>query len=67
MPKALCLFSLVASILVASLFLLDALAAMLGQTGLAILGGVSLTMDITFIVLAGVMAFLSWLTYKQQR
>jgi hypothetical protein len=67
MPKALCLFSLVASILVVSLFLLDAVFAISGQRGLAILGGASLMMDIVFAVLGGILIYLSWTTYREQR
>ncbi len=67
MPKALCLFSLVASILVVSLFILDAVAVLSGQTSLAILGGASLMMDLTFAILGGVLIYLSWSTYREQR
>ncbi|QDV43687.1 hypothetical protein Enr13x_35440 [Stieleria neptunia] len=67
MPKALCLFSLVASILVVSLFILDAVALLSGQTSLAILGGASLMMDLTFAILGGVLIYLSWSTYREQR
>ncbi len=38
MPKALCLTSLVASILIVVLFLEDAVTSMLGMQGLAIFG-----------------------------
>ena len=67
MPKALCLFSLVASILVVCLFLLDSIAALTGQSGLAILGGASLMMDLTFVILGGILIYLSWSTYREQR
>ena len=67
MPKALCLISLVASILVVVLFLEDAVTSMLGMEGLAIFGGASLMMDITFATLAGVLIYMSWTTYKEQR
>ena len=67
MPKALCLFSLVASILVVSLFVEDAVANLAGQTDLAILGGASLMMDLTFAILGGVLIYLSWSTYREQR
>lgn len=67
MPKALCLFSLVASILVVCLFVLDAIASFSGQTGLAILGGASLMMDLTFAILGGVLIYLSFATYREQR
>ncbi len=67
MPKALCLFSLVASILVVSLFVLDALALLTGQTSFAILGAASLLMDLTFAILGGALIYLSWATYREQR
>lgn len=67
MPKALCLISLVASILVVVLFLEDAVTSMLGMEGLAIFGGASLMMDIVFAALAGVLIYMSWTTYKEQR
>ena len=67
MPKALCLFSLVASILVVSLFLLDAIPVMIGQRSLAVLGGASLMMDFTFAILGGILIYLSWATYREQR
>ncbi|MEM6469512.1 MAG: hypothetical protein AAF802_08060 [Planctomycetota bacterium] len=67
MPKALCLFSLVASILVVSLFVFDAIALMFGLTGFAVLGGASLLMDLTFAILGGILIFLSWTTYREQR
>jgi len=67
MPKALCLFSLVASILVVSLFVLDAIASLSGMEALAVLGAASLMMDLTFIVLGGILIYLSWSTYREQR
>ncbi len=67
MPKALCLISLVASILIVVLFLADALLGMLGMGDMAPLRSVSMTMDLTFVVMAGVMIFLSWSTYREQR
>jgi hypothetical protein len=67
MPKALCLISLVASILVVVLFLEDAITSMLGMSGLAIFGGASLMMDIVFAALAGILIYMSWTTYREQR
>jgi ABC-type nickel/cobalt efflux system permease component RcnA len=67
MPKALCLFSLVASILVVSLFVLDAIASIAGVEALAVLGSASLLMDLTFIVVGGILIYLSWSTYREQR
>ncbi|MCD0459748.1 hypothetical protein [Roseiconus lacunae] len=67
MPKALCLFSLVASILVVCLFLVDSVAIIAGVEALQILGGASLMMDLTFAILGGVLIYLSWSTYREQR
>lgn len=67
MPKALCLLSLVVSIFVVSLFLLDAIALIAGFPALAILGAASMLMDLTFVILGGLMVLLSWLTYREQR
>ncbi len=67
MPKALCMTSLVVSILVAVMFLEDAITSMLGMTGLAIFGGANLTMDIVFAILAGALIYMSWTTYREQR
>jgi ABC-type nickel/cobalt efflux system permease component RcnA len=67
MPKALCLISLVASILVAVLFLADAAMGMLGMQDVAPLRSANLTMDIAFVLLAATMIYLSWSTYREQR
>ena len=67
MPKALCLINLVASILIVVLFLLDAVAGMLGMTDLAPMKSANMTMDIVFVVMAGAMSYLSWSTYREQR
>ncbi|OYP32250.1 hypothetical protein [Rhodopirellula sp. MGV] len=67
MPKALCLFSLVASILVVCLFLLDSVAILAGVGAMQVLGGASLMMDLTFAILGGALIYLSWSTYREQR
>jgi len=67
MPKALCLISLVASILIVVLFLEDALTSMLGMTGLAVFGGANLMMDVVFAALGGILIYMSWTTYREQR
>ncbi|MFK8113544.1 MAG: hypothetical protein AB8B91_15165 [Rubripirellula sp.] len=67
MPKALCLISLVASILIAVLFLADAVMGMMEMTDVAPMGGANMMMDIVFIILAAIMIFLSWTTYREQR
>ncbi len=67
MPKALCLTSLVASILIVVLFLADAAMGMLGMADVAPLRGANLMMDITFVVLGAAMIFMSWTTFREQR
>ncbi len=67
MPKALCLISLVASILIVVLFFADAAMGMLGMTDVAPLRAANLTMDIVFVVLGSIMIYLSWSTYREQR
>lgn len=67
MPKALCLTSLVASILIVALFLADAAMGMFGMADVAPLRSANLTMDIAFVILGGIMIYLSWSTYREQR
>ncbi|MEL6105289.1 MAG: hypothetical protein AAFU85_04600 [Planctomycetota bacterium] len=67
MPKALCLFSLVASILIVCLFGADAVMGMVGLESIAPLSAASLVMDLTFAALGGVLIYLSWATYREQR
>ena len=67
MPKALCLLSLVASILIVVLFLADLGMGMLGWIEIAPLRMASTMMDITFIILGSVMIYLSWSTFREQR
>ena len=67
MPKALCLISLVASILIVVLFLADAALGMAGMLDIAPLGYAKPLMNIVFLVLGGAMIYLSWSTYREQR
>jgi len=67
MPKALCLISLVASILIVVLFLADAIMGMVGAADVAPLRSANLTMDIVFVVLGSALIFMSWTTYREQR
>lgn len=67
MPKALCLISLVASILVVVLFLADLALGLLGMQDLAPLRYASMLMDIVFIVAGAALIFMSWTTYREQR
>lgn len=66
MPKALCLISLVASILIVVLFLADA-ALGLAAVDIAPLGYAKPMMNIVFIILGSAMIYLSWTTYREQR
>ena len=67
MPKALCLISLVASILIAVLFLADAAMGMFGMEDMAPLRGANMMMDIAFVLLGSAMIYMSWTTYREQR
>ncbi len=67
MPKALCLISLVVSILLLVLFAADLIMSLAGAADLAPLGAASLLMDISFLVFAGILAYLSLTTYREQR
>jgi hypothetical protein len=67
MPKALCLISLVASILVVVLFLVDFAMGLFGMSESAPLRFARPSMDLVFVVLGGVLIYLSWSTYREQR
>jgi ABC-type nickel/cobalt efflux system permease component RcnA len=67
MPKALCLISLVASILVVVLFLSDAVLGLLGMQEMAPLRAASMLMNISFVVIGAAMMYMSWKTYREQR
>ena len=66
MPKALCITAMVLSIIVLILFLSDLLLGFAGQHELAPFRAYSKILDIVFCVCAGVMAYLSWLTFREQ-
>lgn len=67
MPKALCLISLVAAILLLVLFLADLIMGLAGMANMAPLGAASILMDIGFLIFAGLLAYLSFTTYREQR
>ena len=67
MPKALCLISLVASILIVVLFLADAAMGMFGMATIAPLRYANPMMDIAFIILGSAMIYMSWSTFREQR
>jgi uncharacterized membrane protein len=57
----------VASILVAVAFLADAVFGFLGNTALAPFGAANLLMDIVYVIMGGILAFMSFKTWKEQR
>jgi hypothetical protein len=67
MPKVLCIISLVASILILVLFLLDLGMGFAGMSKMAPLGSADMLMNIGFIIFSAAMIFLSWTTYREQR
>lgn len=66
MPKGLCITALVISALVLVLFLSDFVLMFAGLKAIAPFKGASWLIDIVFSVCAGVVAFLSWQTFKEQ-
>lgn len=67
MPKALCLLSLVASILLLVLFGADLLMGFAGMQNAAPMQATSMLMDLAFLIFAGGLAYLSYTTYREQR
>ena len=66
MPKALCLASLVVAALLLLLFLADLVMRLAGLAEMAPLRGASMLMDVGFLICGGILAYLSWSTYKEQ-
>ena len=60
MPKALTIVGMVVAVLLLLIFALDLLAGVP-------FGGVSMMMDISFIVCAGILGFLSFTTFREQK
>lgn len=67
MPKALCLLSLVASILVLVLFGSELVLGLAGMQDTAILGATSGLMNFAFVIFGALLAYLSFSTYREQR
>ena len=67
MPKALCLISLGASLLIAVLFLVYAVMGFAGLGENAPLRAASMLMDLAFACFAAVLAYMSFATYREQR
>ncbi len=66
MPKGLCITWLVIATIIFVLFLLDLVAPLVALRWIAPFGGASLLMDISFVVCALILAFVSWTTLKEQ-
>jgi Ni/Fe-hydrogenase subunit HybB-like protein len=67
MPKALCLIGLVIASLVFLIFLLDLVLGLSGLTNMAPFSFVSITMDLIFMVSSGGLAFMAWVTFREQK
>jgi hypothetical protein len=67
MPKALCLIGLVIASLVLLLFLLDLVLGLSGLTTMAPFRYASVLMDVIFMIASGGLAYVAWLTYREQR
>jgi hypothetical protein len=58
MSKALCIFGMVISALLVAMFFLDLATSFLRANSKA--------MDIGFIIAAGILGYLSWVTFREQ-
>ncbi len=68
MPKALCISAMVIAILVFILFFVDLVVGYFGQQyAIAPFKGASWLIDIVFCISAGLLAFLAWTTYREQK
>jgi len=66
MSKVLCYVGLVISALILLIFGLDLATSFMMDTAFPF-GGMSLTMDIGFVLAAAVLAYLSWATLREQK
>ena len=66
MPKALCWAGIGISILVAVLFLADLVFGLVGPVWMAPFKYTSMTLDILYLLCALGLAFLSWMTLREQ-
>ncbi len=65
MPRVFCLAGLVVAGLVVLLFLMDLIFGLIGLTYLAPFKLANVTMDIVFLICAGILAFLSWSSLRE--
>jgi len=64
--KGLCIAALSIAVIVLILFLADMILGLFGLFRLAPFKYSSLTMDIVFSICSGILAYMSWVTFKQQ-
>jgi hypothetical protein len=67
MPKALCLTSLVVAVIIVVLFLADAVMGFMGMEAMAPLRSANKLMDFAFIILGLLLAYMSFVTWREQR
>ena len=66
MPKALCLTALVISILVFLLFFADLVLGQIGMESVAPFRGFSFWIDLVFSISAAIIAWLAFVTFREQ-
>jgi hypothetical protein len=66
MQKGFCIFALAVAGLVFLLFAADLIFGLSGMVNLAPFKYASMITDVVFVIGAGVIASLSWMTYRQQ-
>lgn len=66
MPKALCWAGIGISVLVAILFLADLIFGLVGPVWMAPFKNTSTVLDVLYLLCSGGLAFLSWMTLREQ-
>lgn len=66
MQKGLCFAALSVAVIVLALFLADLVLGLAGMKHLAPFKYANMTMDIVFVISAGILAAMSWFTLKEQ-
>jgi len=59
--------SLVVAVIIVVLFLADAVMGLIGMSAMAPLRSANLLMDITFIITGSILAYMSFVTWREQR
>ena len=66
MLKGLCITALTIAVIVFALFLADLVFGLAGMSNMAPFKYTNLVMDIIFILCSGVLAAMSWFTFREQ-